>query len=376
MTMGTASTMTAAVETLGLSLPGASSIPAVHSAHSRMAEATGRRAIEIAWVDLRPTHLLTKEAFDNAITCDMAIGGSTNAIIHLIAMAGRAGIKLPLDRFDELSHRTPVLANLRPAGEFLMEDFYDAGGLGGLLNRLSPLLKLDCPTINGKTLGANISGGQVYNDRVIRSMENPVSAAGSTFVLRGNLAPNGCVIKPAAAEAKLLKHQGLAVVFEDYADLKARIDDEKLPVTANSVLVLKNAGPLGAPGMPEWGMLPIPKKLLKQGVRDMVRISDARMSGTSYGTCVLHISPESAIGGPLALVQNNDLIELDVQARKIHLHVSDEELAKRRSELPPRDNRFARGYNWLFSNQCTQADEGCDFKFLRAGPATPEPEIF
>jgi dihydroxy-acid dehydratase len=376
MTMGTASTMTAVVETLGLSLPGASSIPAVHSAHSRMAEMSGRRAVEIAWQDIKPSRLLTASGFDNAIVCDMAIGGSTNAIIHLIAMAGRAGIKIPLDRFDELSHKTPVIANLRPAGEYLMEDFYDAGGLLGLLNRLSPLLKLDCPTINGRTLGENIKTSAVHNDKVIRTLENPVSAAGSTFVLRGNLAPNGCVIKPAAADARLLKHVGKAVVFSDYADLKARIDDENLPVTADSVLVLKNAGPLGGPGMPEWGMLPIPRKLLRQGVRDMVRISDARMSGTSYGTCVLHVSPESAIGGPLALVRNDDTIELDVSTRRIHLRVSDDELARRRKELPPRVQRFERGYNLLFANECTQADEGCDFRFLRSGPATPEPDIY
>jgi dihydroxy-acid dehydratase len=257
-----------------------------------------------------------------------------------------------------------------------MEDFYDAGGLMGLLNRLGTLLKLECGTVNGQSLGENIKSAQVYDDRVIRPLENPVSAAGSTIVLRGNLAPNGCVIKPAAADARLLKHVGKAVVFADYPDLKARIDDENLPVTADSVLVLKNAGPLGGPGMPEWGMLPIPKKLLKQGVRDMVRISDARMSGTSYGTCVLHVSPESAIGGPLALVRNGDLIELDVAARRIHLRVTDEELARRRKDLPARAQRFARGYNLLFQNECTQADEGCDFKFLCAGPQTPEPDIF
>jgi dihydroxy-acid dehydratase len=376
MTMGTASTMTAAVEALGLSLPGASSIPAVHSAHSRLAESSGRRAVEIAWDDLRPSRLLTPAAFDNAIVCDMAIGGSTNAIIHLIAMAGRAGIKLPLDRFDDLSHRTPVIANLRPAGEFLMEDFYDAGGLLGLLARLAPLLNLDCPTVNGRSLGENIRGAAVHDDRVIRSLADPVSAAGSTFVLRGNLAPNGCVIKPAAADQRLLKHVGKAIAFSDYADLKARIDDENLPVTADSVLVLKNAGPLGGPGMPEWGMLPIPRKLLRQGVRDMVRISDARMSGTSYGTCVLHVSPESAIGGPLALVRDDDTIELDVQARRIHLRVGDEELARRRKESPPREERFERGYNLLYARECTQADEGCDFKFLRAAAATPEPDIY
>jgi dihydroxy-acid dehydratase len=376
MTMGTASTMTATVEALGLSLPGASSIPAVHSSHSRLAEQTGRRAVEIAWENLKPSQLLTPAAFDNAIVCDMAIGGSTNAIIHLIAMAGRAGIKIPLNRFDELSHRTPVIANLRPAGQYLMEDFYDAGGLLALLKILSPHLKLDCKTINGKSLGENLGNAAVHDPRVIHSLDNPVSAAGSTFVLRGNLAPNGCVIKPAAAEARLLKHTGKAIVFPNYGDLKKRIDDESLDVTADSVLVLQNAGPIGGPGMPEWGMLPIPKKLLKQGVRDMVRISDARMSGTSYGTCVLHVSPESAIGGPLALVRDGDWIELDVAARRIHLRVSDEELARRRATLPAREIRFTRGYNQLFAAECTQADEGCDFRFLRAGAKTPEPDIY
>jgi len=376
MTMGTASTMTAIAEVLGFSLPGSSSIPAVHSAHSRLADSTGRRAVEIAWENFKPSRLISPAAIDNAITCDMAIGGSTNAIIHLVAIAGRAGIKLPLERFDELSHRTPVIANLRPAGEFLMEDFYDAGGLVGLLNQLGSLLNLKCPTINGRSLGENIAAAPVHDSRVIRTLDQPVSAAGSTFILRGNLAPNGCVIKPAAAEARLLQHTGKAVVFANYAELKKRIDDENLDVTADSVLVLQNAGPLGGPGMPEWGMLPIPRKLLKQGIRDMVRISDARMSGTSYGTCVLHVSPESAIGGPLALVCEGDLIELDVHARRIHLHVSDEELARRRTRLPRQDNRFSRGYNWLYANECTQADEGCDFRFLRHGPATPEPDIY
>jgi dihydroxy-acid dehydratase len=306
----------------------------------------------------------------------MAIGGSTNAIIHFIAMAARAGIKLPLDRFDEISQRTPVIANLRPSGEFLMEDFYEAGGLPALLNRIRDRLNLDCRTVNGKTLGENIEGSRVCNDKVILPLDKPLSSAGSTFVLRGNLAPNGCVIKPTAAEPRLLKHVGPAIVFKDYADLKARLDDEKLDVTADSVLVLQNAGPLGAPGMPEWGMLPLPRKLLRQGVRDMVRISDARMSGTSYGTCVLHVSPESAVGGPLALVRDGDLIELDVPARRIHLRVSDAEMEKRRKDWRPPQERYQRGYAWLFEQQCTQAHEGCDFKFLHAGQAIAEPDIY
>lgn len=377
MTMGTASTMGAIVETLGLTLPGASSIPAVHSAHARMAAATGRRIVEMAWEDLRPAELLTEQAFENAITVDMAIGGSTNAIIHLIAMAGRVGIRLPLEKFDQISQRTPVVANLRPSGEFLMEDFYDAGGLRALLERIRPLLHADCLTCTGRTLGEEIAGAKVFDERVILTMDKPLARAGATFILRGNLAPDGCVIKPTAAEARLLKHSGPAIVFRNYADLKARIDREDLPVTADSVIVLQSAGPLGAPGMPEWGMLPIPRKLLKQGVRDMVRISDARMSGTSYGTCVLHVSPESAVGGPLALVRDGDIIELDVAARRIELRVSEEELAKRRAAWTAPEVKFDRGYGKLFCGECTQAHEGCDFKFLHAGGrAIGEPEIY
>jgi dihydroxy-acid dehydratase len=376
MTMGTASTMTSLAEALGMTLSGAASIPAVHSAHARMAAESGRRIVEMVWADLKPRDVLTREAFDNAIVTDMAIGGSTNAIIHLVAMAGRAGIRLTLERFDELSHRTPVVANLRPSGEYLMEDFYDAGGLRGLLNRIRDLLHLDCLTVTGRTVGENIDGAEVYDDRVILPRDKPLSRAGATFVLRGNLAPNGCVIKPTAADPRLLKHTGPAVVFSNYADLKARIDREDLDVTPDSVLVLQTGGPLGAPGMPEWGMLPIPKKLLKQGVRDMVRISDARMSGTSYGTCVLHVSPESAVGGPIALVRDGDLIDLDVQERKIHLRVSDEELARRKAAWRPPAERYARGYAQLFRMETTQAHEGCDFKFLHAGAETPEPEIY
>ena len=377
MTMGTASTMAAVAETLGLTLPGASGIPAVHSAHQRMAADSGRRIVEMVWEDLRPSRLLTPEAFDNAITVDMAIGGSTNAIVHLVAMAGRVGIKLPLERFDEISQRTPTVANLRPSGEFLMEDFHDAGGLRALLNRIRHLLHVGCLTANGKTLGENFEGAEVIDPRVILPADQPLSKAGATFILRGNLAPDGCVIKPTAAEPRLLKHTGPAVVFENYADLKARIDDEALDVTPDSVLVLKAGGPVGAPSMPEWGMLPIPRKLLKQGVRDMVRISDARMSGTSYGTCVLHVSPESAIGGPFALVRTGDLIELDVQARTIHLHVGDDELARRRKEWTPPAKKFTRGYGALFCHETTQAHEGCDFKFLHAdGGRTAEPDIY
>jgi dihydroxy-acid dehydratase len=366
MTMGTASTMTAVAEALGMTLPGASSIPAVDSNHSRMASNCGRRIVEMVWADLKPRDILTEASFENAITADMAIGGSTNAIIHLVAMAGRAGIRLDLKRFDDIAQRTPMVANVRPSGQFLMEDFYYAGGLRALLKEISPLLKLDCLTVNGRTLGANIEGARVCNSEVIRPLNYPVSAKGGTAVLYGNLAPNGAVIKPTAADPRLHQHTGRAVVFKDYNDLAARINDERLEVDADSVLVLQNAGPLGGPGMPEWGMLPIPTKLLKQGVRDMVRISDARMSGTSYGACVLHVAPEAFVGGPLAFVRDGDLIELDVPQRKLNLIVSDAELAAR---------RYERGWGALYASHVTQADAGCDFDFLHAGAETTEPEI-
>src|ERR1044071_156177 len=375
MTMGTASTMTAVAESLGLSLPGASSIPAVDASHQRMATECGRRVVEMVWEDLKPSDILTRESFENAITTALALGGSTNAIIHIIAMAGRSGVRVELSDFDRLSRRTPVLANVRPSGQFLMEDFYYAGGLRALLKQLGDLLHLDCATVSGRTLGENISGAKVCNAEVIRTRERPLSEEGGRGILFGNLAPNGAVIKAGAAEKRLLRHTGPAVVFEDYNDMAARIDDEQLEVNEDSVLVLRNAGPLGGPGMPEWGMLPIPKKLLEQGVRDMVRISDARMSGTSYGACVLHVAPESAIGGPLMFVRDGDLIELDVQERRIHLRVSDEELARRRAAWRPPERREARGYGSLFAEHVTQADRGCDFDFLHAGPRTPEPEI-
>jgi len=375
MTMGTASTMAAVAEALGLTLPGASSIPAVHSAHARMAAACGMRIVEMVREDLRPSRILDADSFDNAIVADMALCGSTNAIVHLIAMARRAGVPLTLDRFDAISRTVPVIANLRPAGEFLMEDFHDAGGLPALLARLRPWLRLDRPTANGRTLGENIAGAEVLDARVIRPIEEPLAAAGGTFVLRGNLAPEGCVIKPTSAEPRLLRHTGPAVVFRDYPDLKRRLDDPSLEITAEHVLVLQSGGPVGAPGMPEWGMLPIPKRLLRQGVRDMVRISDARMSGTSYGTCVLHVSPEAAIGGPIALVRDGDLVELDVEKRRLALHVSDDELARRRADWRPPTAAYTRGYGQLFLQQTTQAHEGCDFRFLHRGDPTPEPSI-
>jgi dihydroxy-acid dehydratase len=375
MTMGTASTMTALAETLGLTLPGASSIPAVDANHARMATKCGRRIVEMVWEDLKPRDILTAASFENAIIADMAIGGSTNAIIHLVAMAGRAGLKLDLRKFDELSGRTPMIANIRPSGEYLMEDFYYAGGLRALLRELRESLSLDCLTVSGQTLGQNIESARIAKPEVIRSVSNPVSARGGTAILYGNLAPNGAVIKPTAAEPRLLQHTGPAVVFKDYNDLVARINQEDLIVDENSVLVLQNAGPLGGPGMPEWGMLPIPQKLLVKGVRDMLRISDARMSGTAYGACVLHVSPESYLGGPLALVRDGDLIELDVTNRHLHLHVSDEGLATRRAAWQPPTRHFSRGFSALYAAHVTQAEQGCDFDFLHAGAETPEPEI-
>ena len=376
MTMGTASTMTAIAEVLGLCLPGSTSIPAVHSTHARMASACGRRIVDLVWEGITPRKVLTEDAFHNAIVTDMALGGSTNAIIHLIAMAGRAGIKLTLEEFDRISQQVKVIANLRPCGDYLMEDFYDAGGLPALLAQIKDHLRLDCLTISGKTLGENLEGAKVFNDDVIRPLDRPVSKAGGTFILSGNLAPDGAVIKPTAAEPHLLAHRGIAAVFADYGDLKKRIHDESLGLTADHIIVLQHAGPIGAPGIPEWGMLPIPNYLLKQGVRDMLRISDARMSGTSYGACVLHVAPESAIGGPLAFVRDGDIIEVNVAERKLHLEVSDEELATRKAEWKPRETRYRRGYAQLYEKEITQANEGCDFRFLHHGAEIPEPEIY
>jgi dihydroxy-acid dehydratase len=380
MTMGTASTMTSAAEALGLTLPGAASIPAPDSRHAQMAVATGKRIVDMVWADLRPAQLLTADAFDNAIATVLALGGSTNALVHLVAMARRAGVPLDLDRFDQIARKTPLIANLRPAGKYLMEDFFYAGGLPALLQRLHTerpgLLKTDALTANGKSLGENIAGAQVFDDDVILPAAKALVAEGSLAVLRGNLAPNGAVIKPAAAEPRLRRHTGRAVVFESYAELMSRIDDPALEVDADSVLVLKNAGPLGGPGMPEWGQLPIPKKLLAQGVRDMVRISDARMSGTSFGACVLHVAPESFIGGPLALVREGDRIELDIAARRLQLLVDDEELARRRAEWTAPPPRYQRGFGALFAQQVSQADQGCDFEVLVRPGETGEPDIY
>jgi len=375
MTMGTASTMTAATEALGMSLPGASSIPAVDSNHARLASRSGRRIVEMVWQDVKPRDIMTEAAFDNAVKVDMALGGSTNALVHLIAMARRAGVGLKLERFDELSLDVPVLANIRPSGDYLMEDFYYAGGLRALMNEMRDLLDLNCRTVSGNTLGEDIDGAEIYNDDVIRRIGNPVSGKGSTAVLKGNLAPDGAVIKSSAAEPRLHIHTGPAIVFKDYNDMAARIDDPDLDCTKDSVIVLQNAGPLGGPGMPEWGQLPIPQKLLKDGVRDMVRISDARMSGTSYGTCVLHVSPESFIGGPLALVRDGDEIHLDVAGRRLDLLVDDDELARRRAKWTAPKPHYGRSFGVLYSQHVTQAHEGCDFDFLEAGEDVPEPEI-
>jgi dihydroxy-acid dehydratase len=376
MTMGTAATMMSIAEALGLTLPGASSIPAPDSNHAKMAALAGKRIVEMVWQDLKPHDILKKESFDNAIVTLMAMGGSTNALIHLVAMAGRAGVKLPLERFNDFSAKTPLLANVRPSGDkYLMGDFYYAGGLRALLSELEDLLHLESKTVNGRTLGENLRGARIHNEDVIRRRANPLKASGGLVVLRGSLAPNGAVIKAAAATPKLLKHSGKAVVFEDYNDMAARIDGDGLEADADSVLVLRNSGPLGGPGMPEWGMLPVPKKLLRQGVRDMVRISDARMSGTSYGTCVLHVAPESFVGGPLALVQNGDLIELDVEKRVLNLKVPEEQLLKRKAAWKPPLKKYQRGYGAIFSQHVRQADEGCDFDFLEGTSPVPEPEI-
>jgi dihydroxy-acid dehydratase len=364
MTMGTASTMTSAAEVLGFTLPGAASIPAPDARHAQMASMSGRRIVEMVWADLKPSDFLCDASFHNAVITVLALGGSTNAIVHLIALARRAGCRLNLNRFDALARRTPVLANVRPSGRYLMEDFYYAGGLRGLLGQIPDLLHLEVGGCTGTTLGARIAGCKVYHDDVIRSRHNPLVESDGLAVLRGTLAPDGAVIKPPAMEPRLRLHCGRALVFKDHEDLQARIDDPALDVDADSVIVLQSAGPQGAPGMPEWGQLPIPQKLLRQGVRDMVRVSDARMSGTSYGACVLHVAPESHIGGPLAFVHNGDPILLDVEARRIDLQIPDAEIAARRAAWIAPAARFTRGFGALYLRHIEQADQGCDFDFL------------
>jgi dihydroxy-acid dehydratase len=379
MTMGTASTMTGIAEAIGMTLPGASSIPAADSNHIRMMAESGRRIVDMVWDDVTPARVLTRASFQNGIVAAMAMGCSTNAIIHLIAMARRAEVEITLDDFDRASRTVPVLANIRPSGEkYLMEDFYYAGGLPALLARLVAHLDCDARTVNGRTLGENVANAQVHDDDVIRPLDRPVYAEGALAVLTGNLAPHGCVIKPSACEPRLLSHTGPALVFDDYPSMKEAVERDDLDVTADHVLVLRNAGPLGGPGMPEWGMLPIPKKLVRQGVRDMLRISDARMSGTSYGGCILHVAPEAYIGGPLALLRTGDLVTVDVPKRTIRMEVSDEELARRKAAWTAPPPRYARGYGWMFSRHIGQADQGCDFDFLETGFGAPvgEPDIF
>ncbi|MGA4861109.1 L-arabinonate dehydratase [Streptomyces lavendulocolor] len=373
MTMGTASTLTAAAEALGVTLPGASSVPAVDSGHDRMAAASGMRIVELVRQGLRPSDILTREAYEDAVTTVLGLGGSTNAVIHLIAMAGRSGVPLTLDDFDRIARTVPVLANLRPGGRYLMEDFHFAGGLPGFLSRITDLLHLDRPTVAHASLREQLAGALVHDDDVIRPRDRPLAAEGGVAVLRGNLCPDGAVIKHIAAEPRLLKHTGPAVVFDDYRTMQRTIDDPALGITADHVLVLRNSGPKGGPGMPEYGMLPIPGHLLKQGVRDMVRISDARMSGTSYGACVLHVAPESYVGGPLALVRTGDLVTLDVEARTLHLDVPEEELRRRRAAWTPPPARYGRGYGALYNEHITQADTGCDFGFLARAGEVPDP---
>jgi dihydroxy-acid dehydratase len=372
MTMGTASTMTSAAEVLGMSLPGSASIPAADSGHPRMAAASGRRAVELVREDLRPAAILTAEAYQDAVTAVLALGGSTNAVIHLIAMARRGGVPLSLVDFDAASRRTPVLADIQPVGEYLMEDFFYAGGLPALLGRVADLLHPDRACVAGRF--GDALAAEVYRDEVIRPRDRPVSTEGGLAVLRGNLAPDGAVIKHLAADPALLRHTGPAVVFDGYADLLARIDDERLPVTQDSVLVLRGSGPQGGPGMPEHGMLPIPARLLRAGIRDMVRVSDARMSGTSYGACVLHVAPESHVGGPLALVRDGDLITLDVAGRELTLRVPDEQLARRRAQWQPPQPRYGRGYGWMHAEHVLQANDGCDFDFLAREGTVLEPD--
>ena len=365
MVMGTASTMNSLMEALGIALPGNGATPAVDARRIRLAEQAGRRIVALAQEGVRPSQILTRQALENAITLLCALGGSTNAVVHLPAIAGRLNIDLPLDLFDQISQRTPLIANLRPSGQYQMEDLFYAGGISAVLKQLLPLLHGDVLTVTGRTLAENVQAAEIYNADVIRTREQPLKAEGGLAILRGNLAPDGAVIKHAAATPALLQHRGRAIVFKNFADVRDRLNDPALDVTADNVLVLQNSGPIGGPGMPEIGIIPIPEKLLKQGVRDMVRISDARMSGTAYGTIVLHIAPESAIGGPLALVQDGDEIELDVANRRLHLHVDEAELARRRSLWQPPQLGFARGYGQLYLQHVTQAPEGVDFDFLR-----------
>ncbi|TQS71573.1 dihydroxy-acid dehydratase [Rhodobacteraceae bacterium] len=379
MTMGTASTMTAITDAMGLTLPGASSIPAVDANHQRMSSTCGRRIVEMVWEDLTPDQIITDGAVRNAAIIAMATGCSTNAVVHLIAMARRAGVDLTLDHLDALGRDTPLIANVRPSGkDYLMEDFFYAGGLRALMKQMEDRMDCSVMTVTGKTMGENLEGAEIYNDDVIRPLSNPVYKEGSLAVLRGNLCPDGAVIKPAACDPKYYQHEGPALVFDSYPEMKKAVDDETLDVTPDTVMVLRNAGPQGGPGFPEWGMLPIPKALIKQGHRDMLRISDARMSGTSYGACVLHVAPESFVGGPLALLKTGDIVRLDLAGRSLDMLVDDDELARRRAAWQPPAPRYERGYGYMFSKHVTQADKGCDFDYLQRDFGAPvgEPDIF
>ncbi|MGA1028422.1 MAG: L-arabinonate dehydratase [Burkholderiaceae bacterium] len=378
MTMGTASTMTAIAEALGLTLPGASSILAADANHQRMCAESGRRIVDMVWEDLTPDQILTSQAVENAGVVAMAIGCSTNAVIHLLAMARRAGVPFSLQALDDIGRKTPVIANVRPVGHtYLMEDFFYAGGMRALMNQIKERLHTQALTVSGRTLGEDIDGAKVFNADVIRSLDNPVYHEGSLAVLKGNLAPDGAVIKPAACDPKFYQHTGPALVADDYDSLTAIIENENLEIDPNTVLGLRNAGPQGGPGMPEWGMIPMPKALLKKGIRDMVRLSDSRMSGTSYGACVLHVAPESFVGGPLALLKTGDLVEMSIPKRSLNMLVSDDELAARQKAWVPPAPRFERGYGWMFTKHIEQADKGCDFDFLKTefGPSPGEPDI-
>lgn len=380
MTMGTASTMTAIAEAMGLCLPGASSIPAADAGHKRMSASCGRRIVDMVWEDLTPDRIITPASVRNAAVVAMAMGCSTNAVVHLLAMARRAGVPLELDDLDALGRETPLIANIRPLGssDYLMEDFYFAGGLRALMDQLGDKLDRDAITCTGKPLHDGIAGAPVYNDDVIRPLSNPVYREGSLAVLRGNLCPDGAVIKPAACDPKYYLHEGPALVFDSYPEMKAAIEDEDLDVTPDHVLVLRNAGPQGGPGMPEWGMLPMPKALLKQGHRDMLRISDARMSGTSYGACILHVAPEAFVGGPLALLKTGDTVRMDLEARTLDMLVDEDEIAARRAAWVAPKPRFERGWGYMFQRHVGQADQGCDFDYLTAqhGQAAGEPDIY
>ncbi len=375
MTMGTASTMACMVESLGLTLPGAAAIPAPDSRRRRAAHMTGMRIVEMVGENLCPSDILTREAFENAIKLNAAIGGSTNFVIHLTAIAGRVGVELNLEDFDELGSRIPLLVNLMPSGKFLMEDFYYAGGLPAVVQQLKDQLHLEAKTVTGKSFGENNKNASCYNEEVIASSENPIIEEAGIAVLRGNLCVDGAIIKPSAATPELMQHRGPAVVFEDYDDYHARVDDPDLAIDKNSVIVLKNVGPKGYPGMPEVGNVGLPKKVLEEGVRDMIRISDGRMSGTAYGTVVLHVSPESAVGGVLALVQDGDMVELDVANRRLHLDVPEDELERRKAGWSERPAHTDRGYVSMYMNHVMQADKGADFDFLigKSGSKVPKP---